>query len=262
MAFLIPDRTYTTENGIEVCEKILPVKLRPNRKLTTANHKPEYITIHNTDDINEAKGTNDAEQYARATFNGNMGGVTVHFYIDETGCWQILPLDEIGYHAADGYNGTGNCKSIAVEIIMSSTKDTAAENRGAKLAAWLLWKYNLPIDRMKTHHDWYKRKYCPAYILPHWATFRSKVEKYLAALKKPAEKKTIYRVQIGAFLDKKNAEEYAKKATKSGFPALVKYEDGYWRVQTGAYSVEANAKAEQERLKKAGFESVIKKVAV
>lgn len=231
MALLKPDKTYTTANSIYVCEKILPASLRPNRKLNTPDHKPQYITIHNTPDVKEAAGTNDAEQYARATFNGNMNGVTVHFYIDETGCWQIVPLDEIAYHAADGANGPGNSKSIAIEIIMDGSGDSSdkgAEDRGAKLAAFLLYKYGLGIDRLKTHHDWYSKKYCPAYILPHWSTFKSKVEKYLAELKKPVEEPVkpvkLYRVQVGAYKDKKNAIEMQQRLKKAGFDAIIKEE--------------------------------------
>ena len=229
MAFLTPDATYTTENGIVVSRKFLPEKLRPNRKLNTKDNKPEYITIHNTDDINEAAGTNDAEQYARATFNGNMNGVTVHFYIDETACWQIVPMNEVAYHAADGANGPGNSKSVAIEIIEKNGKtsdDIKSEDRGAKLAAWLLYKYDLPIDRLKTHHDWYSKKYCPAYILPHWSEFKAKVEKYLNELKKPIVTpqpiEKLYRVQVGAYRDKNNALDMQKKLKAAGFDSIIK----------------------------------------
>ena len=187
MAFLTPD-SVRTEYGLEIKEKIIPdgSKYKPNRKLR--NGKVEWITIHNTDDINEAAGTNDAEQYARATLNGNMSGVSVHYYIDETDCWQLLREDEIGYHAADGYNGPGNCTSLAIEIIMDgsgSAADVGAEDRGALLAAILLHKHGLGIDKLTTHRNWYPHKYCPAYILPHWNAFAAKVKRYLAELKAP-----------------------------------------------------------------------------
>jgi len=188
MAFLIPDKTYT-EHNLTICEKLITassgVKYFSNRKLNTANHKPEYITIHNTEDINEAAGTNDAEQYARATFNNNMGDVVVHYYIDESACWHILADDTVGWHAADGANGPGNTKSVAIEIIMDGSGrdyDRKAEERGALLAAILLNKYGLGIDRLKTHHDWYSKKYCPAYILPHWSTFVATVKANLATI--------------------------------------------------------------------------------
>lgn len=233
MAFLKPDNTRT-EYGLTICEKIIPdgSKLKPNRKLK--NGKVEWITIHNTPDINEAAGTNDAEQYARATFNGNMSGVSVHYYIDETGCWQILRENEMGYHAADGANGPGNSTSLAIEIIMDGSGDAAdkgAEDRGAKLAAILLFRHGLGIDKLTTHNHWYPKKYCPCYILPHWSAFKAKVNAYLKELKneekvQQAEDKVtdpdiLYRVQIGSFKAKSNANALAKQAVAKGFNAVV-----------------------------------------
>ena len=230
MAFLTPDRTYTTANGIKISEKLITagsgVKYYSNRKLNTTGHKPEYITIHNTPDINEASGTNDAEQYARATFNNNMGDVVVHYYIDETACWHILADDTVGWHAADGSNGPGNTKSIAIEIIMDGSGDSS--DKGAKLAAYLLYTYGLGIDKMKTHRDWYSKKYCPAFILPHWSDFRAKVEKYLTELKKPVVEPVkpvkLYRVQVGAYAVKANAEAMQKKLKDAGFDSIIKEE--------------------------------------
>ncbi|MBO7404159.1 MAG: N-acetylmuramoyl-L-alanine amidase [Clostridia bacterium] len=167
------------ERGIIVHEKFLPPALKPNRQMTSVT--PQYVTIHNTSDIKEAEGTNDAEQYARATHNVAMGGVSVHYYIDESDCWQLLREDEMGFHAADGY-GPGNGTSIAIEIIMDgsgSKADVEAEERGAILAASLLKRHGLDIDCLTTHNHWYPKKYCPAYILPHWDKFVDKVGGYL-----------------------------------------------------------------------------------
>lgn len=238
MTFMTPDKTYT-EHGLVIKEKLITaksgVRYFSNRKLATADHKPEYITIHNTDDINEAAGTNDAEQYARATFNNNMGDVVVHYYIDETDCWHILADDTVGWHAADGVNGPGNTKSVAIEIIMDGSGkdyDRKAEDRGALLAAILLHRYGLGIDRLKTHRDWYQKKYCPAYILPHWSDFKGKVERYLKELDAPK--------------------------TETASPVAPATSGKHWRVQVGYFGVKANAEAMLEKLKKAGFVGIIK----
>lgn len=234
--FLVPDKTYNLY-GLVISEKLITsksgVKYYSNRKLNTPGNKPEYITIHNTPDINEASGTNDAEQYARATFNNNMGDVVVHYYIDETGCWHILADDTVGWHAADGVNGPGNTKSVAIEIVMDGSGDSSdkgAEERGAKLAAILLHKYGLGIDRLKTHRDWYGKKYCPAFILPHWSAFVEKVKKYLAEIQKqdaaakPSAPTKHYRVQVGYYSVKANAEAMQKKLKDAGFNAIIKEE--------------------------------------
>lgn len=233
MAILKPDKTRT-EFGIVISEKLIPdgSSLKPNRPLK--NKKVEWVTIHNTPDINEAAGTNDAEQYARATFNGNMGGVSVHYYIDEAGCWQLLRENEMGYHAADGKTGPGNSTSLAIEIVMDGSGksyDKQAEDRGAKLAAILLHRHGLGIDKLTTHNHWYPAKYCPAYILPHWSTFKAKVNTYLKEIEnaeKVAQKEVaagdpdiLYRVQIGSFKSKANANTLAKQAIAKGFKAVV-----------------------------------------
>lgn len=220
MAFLKPDKTYT-KYGLTIKEKLITsstgVKAYSNRKLNTTNHKPEYITIHNTADINEAVGTNDAEQYSRATFNNAMGDVVVHYYIDETDCWHILANDTVGWHAADGSNGPGNTKSIAIEIIMDGSGkdyDVKAEDRGALLAAILLNEFNLGIDKLKTHHDWYSKKYCPAYILPHWDKFVKKVETNLNMIKaQNAKEKTTTTTQTTTTI--KLAKNYLTYPTKT-----------------------------------------------
>ena len=178
------DKT-TTLNGVKVNEYLLTAH-NPNRiDMPTAKiTKPIGVTIHNTAWISVASGTTPAEQYTRATYNGNMGDVRVHYYVDDTCAWQNLPLDLSGWHAADG-DGDGNRKTIAIECIMSShydTQDKKSEDNAARLAAYLLNKYNLGIDKLYTHQHWYPPKYCPAYILPHWDKFKALVQKYLSAL--------------------------------------------------------------------------------
>ena len=204
MAFLTPDK-IRTEHGLVIKEKIIPWgavwtknygsykkgdKFKADRKLSNGTGKVKYVTIHNTADIKEAKGTNDAEQYTRATYpNQNMGDSRVHYFIDEVDCWQNLREDEVGWHAGDG-RGNGNETSLSIEIIMDgsgSAADTKAEDRGALLAAILLNRHGLGIDKLVTHKHW-SGKYCPAYILPHWSKFKAKVEKYLKQIQGKDEK--------------------------------------------------------------------------
>ncbi len=272
MAFLKADKTYY-KYGIKIDEKILPASLKPNRKLSGGTGKAEYITVHNTPDINEAAGTNDAEQYARATFNGAMGDVSVHYYIDETACWHILHDDEVGYHAADGYYGPGNNTSIAIEIVMDgsgSKSDKGAEERGAKLVAILLHENGLGIDRLTTHNRWYPKKYCPAFILPHWREFKNKVEKYLNEIKgtEMSGSRTetdivettgcLYRVQVGAFKVKENAQNYIKILATAGFEdAFIVETDDLCRVQVGAFRIKDYAVQYITDLKKANFDAFL-----
>lgn len=202
MAFLQAD-SIRQEWGLTIHEKIIPwgavwpknvynasgrlqyakgSRYKADRLLSGGSGKVQYITIHNTNTIVTARGTTMAEQYARATWpNANMKDSRVHYYIDDTDCWQLLREDEVGWHATDS-RGPGNESSLGIEIIMDgsgSERDRKAEERGALLAAILLTRHGLPIERLVTHQRWYAKKYCPQYILPHWETFRQRVTQYM-----------------------------------------------------------------------------------
>lgn len=243
MAILKPDKT-TTLNGVKVNEYLL-TKHNPHRiNMPTASMEGKIIgvTIHNTDWIRTAAGTTPAEQYTRATVNGNMNDVRVHYYVDNTCAWQNLPLTLSGWHAADG-SGNGNRRTIAIECIMSSaynSTDKKSEDNAARLAAALLKKYGLSINNLYTHTHWLNvrdgrtgtvdqlntmhnsYKMCPAYILPHWAAFKGKVQSYMNADVTKTSTSQLYRVrkswadvasQIGAY----SSLENAKSACKTGY---------------------------------------------
>ena len=246
MTILRPDAT-TTLNGVKINEYLL-TKHNPNHidmPSVSMAGKIIGVTVHNTDWITVASGTTPAEQYTRATVNNNMKDVRVHYYVDNVCAWQNLPHSLSGWHAADG-SGNGNRRTIAIECIMSSaynSTDKKSEDNCAKLAAALLKQYGLDINHLYTHTHWlnvrdgrngtvdqlntmYNRyKMCPAYILPHWAEFKKKVQSYLNAgtstISAPSTKQ-LYRVrkswadaksQIGAY----SSLENAKKACNSGY---------------------------------------------
>lgn len=191
MAFLTPDSMYTA-NGLVVKQRIIPFGIKSSKDiwsggkiilakgdrfkadnyLKTPNHKPKYITVHNTDNINPAKGTTKSEQYSRATYpNENMGTSRIHYYVCEKEAWQNLLDTEIGWHVSYSLNAIANDQSISIEIIGSDAK---AEDNGAKLVAFLMKKYNIPIQNVRTHNSW-SGKYCPCWILPHWDDFIDRV---------------------------------------------------------------------------------------
>lgn len=198
------------------------------------------ITLHNTDDINEARQTTDPEQYVRSTVNGNMGTVRVHFYVDDDECWQMLPLDYQSWHA--GQRGkydqwgseAGNAQTISIECIMDgsgSEKDKRAEDNAARLIAWLLDQFGMTTANLYTHNYWCNvrngkkgtidelnklndgYKNCPIYIRPHWDEFLKKVRGYMQTL--TTEKSDyLYRVCVGTYSIEANARERLKEVKK------------------------------------------------
>lgn len=187
---LTPDKTRV-EHGLTIHEKIIPwgavwtknygkytkgTKYKANRLLSGGTGKAAGVTIHNTD------GGANAETYTRATYpNQNMKDSRVHYYVDDVEAWQNLLETEVGWHAGDG-RGDGNETTISIEIIMRGSaikSDEASEDNGAKLAAILLVRHGLSIDKLYKHKDW-SGKQCPLYIIPHWDAFKAKVQAYMA----------------------------------------------------------------------------------
>lgn len=281
---LTPNKTYKI-NGVTVNEKIIPdgTKWKNSSKAKSAgfsagslykkqaklngNGKAKFVTIHNTNDL--ANVNDDAEQYTRATYNENMGSSRIHFYIDDIGAWQNLkagtglcasdPLNsaEVSWHSGDSSTADGgNMTSLSLEIIMNdnTAHDEKARDNGARIAAWLLWRHGLSIDKLVTHTYWVNKKagkkftdvdeqccnlisgkkWCPAYIfasnnkataLKNWKAFKALVKKYLDELNGAKTTETangvIYRVQVGAYSVKANAEALVKDLKADGYPAII-----------------------------------------
>jgi len=158
---------------LEVIQRIVPKSVKNVRPGGTMT--PQYITIHETD--NTKKGA-DAEAHANYAING-AGGATKgwHFTVDDKSIYQHLPTNEHGWHAGDGGNGTGNRKSIGIEICVNSDGDFA---KACDNAAWLVRKlmseHNIPISRVVQHNHW-SGKNCPRTLRKGgWRDFIAKVE--------------------------------------------------------------------------------------
>ncbi|MED4302248.1 MULTISPECIES: N-acetylmuramoyl-L-alanine amidase [Bacillus subtilis group] len=120
----------------------------------------EYITIHNT--YNDASAANEVSYMI-----GNTSSTSFHFAVDDKEVRQGIPTDRNAWHTGDGTNGTGNRKSIGVEICYSKSggaKYYAAEKLAIKFVAQLLKERGWGVDRVRKHQDW-SGKYCPHRIL-------------------------------------------------------------------------------------------------
>lgn len=147
--------------------------------------KADYITVHNT--YNDASAENEIQYMIT-----NTNQTSYHFAIDDIEVVQGLPLNRNGWHCGDGANGTGNRKSIGIEICYSKSggeRYKKAEQLAIKFIAQLLKEKNWGIDRVKKHQDW-SGKYCPHRILTEnrWNTFLKSIESELIYLNKPVEK--------------------------------------------------------------------------
>ncbi len=67
----------------------------------------------------------------------------------------------------------------------------------------------------------------------------------------------LYRVQVGAFRRRENADALLNELKAKGYPAFIVMEDGLYRVQSGAFAVLDNAVKMEERLRRDGYNTFI-----
>ena len=124
-------------------------------KLTNRKMIPEYLTIHSTGNLNST-AQNERDNLNRTSNTSSTG---FHIVVDDTQAIECIPLDMVAFHAGDGANGTGNTKSIGLEICESGDRNKTIEN-AVEVAAKILHERNWGIDKLKRHYDW-SGKNCP-----------------------------------------------------------------------------------------------------
>lgn len=68
---------------------------------------------------------------------------------------------------------------------------------------------------------------------------------------------TYYRVQVGAFSKRENAEQLLQKLLADGLPAFLLYENDYYKVQVGAFSKLTNAINMERQVRELGYSTYI-----
>lgn len=170
--------------------------------------------------------------------------------------------------ANDGGADTGwHVSDKAYKSLISLLVDICKRNNITKL----VWSSN-KNDRvnhkngcnMTVHRD-FANKSCPGdYLYSLHSKIANEVNTLLGVVEeaKPANK--LYRVQVGSFSIKSNADNLKSKLSKLGYDTIVVKAEvnsrTFYRVQVGAYSVKSNAINMQNKIKSDGFESIIVEV--
>lgn len=193
--------------------------------------KAEYITVHNT--ANDASAANEIAYMIR-----NNNATSFHVAIDDKEAIEAIPFSRNAWHAGDGANGTGNRKSIGIEICYSKSggdRYKKAEANAIEYIAQALVQLGLKPDRVRYHKQW-SGKNCPHRIIAEGRedSFKAAIEKRYNELKNPkpvapkpkpvapspSSKDDMYRVkvdgkQVGAYANDKNVLEQVDKALKA-----------------------------------------------
>ncbi|PEN61605.1 N-acetylmuramoyl-L-alanine amidase [Bacillus wiedmannii] len=133
----------------------------PNRWKAIAPYEmnPTEITFHNT--------YNDASASAEVrNVRNNSTQTGFHVAVDDIEAQQVIPFYRNAFHAGDG-NGTGNRKSIGIEICYSKSggeRYRKSELNAIEVISDLMVRFNIPISRVKTHQE-RNGKYCPHRML-------------------------------------------------------------------------------------------------
>ena len=116
-----------------------------------------------------------------------IGFLTWHFTVQDDVAIQHLPCTEQGEHA--DFDGVGNNYSIGIEMCEHQGNDLGQTiDRTARLAAYLMRAYNIPLSNVVPHYHWPRvgtsplHKDCPHFLLENgrpgqtWRWFQGRVQ--------------------------------------------------------------------------------------
>lgn len=200
------------------------VSLSPHRN-SPRNHSIDTITIHCTAGLSTLDGID-------ATFNNPARPCSANYAIDSFG--------HIGCYVPEGdrswasSNAANDNRAITIEIVSESLPPYKCTESACKALVGLLVdickEYNIPEIKWKndktligkldfqnvTIHRWFANTACPGeYLLSHFDNIFFEVNKRL----KPEEYSDypLYRVQVGAYRSKQNAEYLLAELCKQGY---------------------------------------------
>lgn len=165
---------------------------------------------------------------------------------------RIVPDNRVAYAASGKNAGT-----IHIEVCYAQPSgkfEEASITALEELVRYLMSRYKIPADNVVRHYD-LTGKLCPYYYIDEdrWAVLHERITSDRKA-------GVLYRVQVGAFSSKENADNYEKKVKEAGFGTLVIKSGDLYRVQVGAFGIKSNAEAYVKTVKAAGFDAFVVEV--
>jgi len=248
-------------------------KLSPNKN-SPRNHKIDTITIHHVVGQASVETIGDIMENPAREMSSNYGigaDGRVGLYVDESDRSWCSSSDMNDNRAITIECADDNVPPFAINDAVYATlielcTDICKRN-GITELKWVD-DHSLigQVDKQNmTVHRWFSNTACPGeYIFENLGRIAYDVNaklNYVPPVEPPVVppvEEVLYRVQVGAFSVKENAEAMLAKVKSAGFDTyMVKNADGYYKIQVGAYSVKANAEAMSERLRAAGFANFV-----
>lgn len=121
--------------------------------------KAEYITLHGNGNP-KSTAQNEADNVCN---NNPEFQVSFHMVVDDKQAIQTLPYNEMGWHAGDGMSGTGNRKSIGVEICEGGDRVQTLAN-AIEAVVGIMRQTGIDTNHVTTHNRW-SGKNCPRILI-------------------------------------------------------------------------------------------------
>lgn len=242
-----------------------------NNKTSPRNHAIDTITIHCIVGQLTAKqgcdyfATTDRECSANYVV-GKDGSIGLSVEEkDRSWCSSSSSNDhraitiEVASDTAHPYAVTDEAYNALIKLVADICKRNGIKK--------LLWKADKSligqVDKQNmTVHRWFANKSCPGeYLYSRHSDIAAKVNALLGdsagETAQTPTTQTLYRVQVGAYSKKANADAMLEKIKKAGFDTYMVQVDGLYKVQVGAYSKKSNADTMAAKLKASGFDTYI-----
>lgn len=212
---------------------------------------PKGIMVHSTGannpNLKRYVGPDDGllgkNQYNNHWNQDKPGGrtVCVHGFIgklsdDSIATYQTLPWNHRGWHAGGSANNTHIGFEICEDGLTDASYFSAVYKEAVELCVYLCKLYELTEKDIIGHYEGYQQGIASNHGDPkNWFpkhgktmdTFRAEIKKLLEVASTPTstETKKLYRVQVGAYSVKANADAMLAKAKAAGFKdAFIKTE--------------------------------------
>ena len=157
-----------------------------------------------------------ADRLATCLINNNANDVSSNYCVDENMIIETIPPGYMSYGVTDENDHIINIETCHIKS--SGEFEPGTIENLHTLVLKLMADFNLTPDDVVRHFDLsHTKKWCPIYYIDgnKWAALHGKI----TAPMSQAEK--LYRVQVGAFTVKENAENYMNLVKSAGFPAFI-----------------------------------------
>ena len=165
--------------------------------------------------------------------------VCVHAFIGKLAdgtiaTYQTLPWNHRGWHAGGRANDTHIGFEICEDALTEASYFNKVYQEAVELCVYLCKQYNISSDNIIGHYEGYQKGIASNHGDPkNWFprhgesmdTFRSEVKAALASIvTTPNVEDKLYRVQVGDYSVKANADAMLTKLKNAGFNGYIKYD--------------------------------------